>query len=54
MNNSILFGLMVIGLIVLIISLEWDRIKKIDFKKLVIVLIILFFLLSGMVYLFTQ
>lgn len=53
MKDSILFGLMVIGLIVLIISLEWDRIKRIDLKKIVTILIILFFLLSALLYLFT-
>lgn len=53
MKDSILFGLMVIGLAVLIISLEWDRIKRIDLKKIVTILIILFFLLSALLYLFT-
>lgn len=53
MNDSILFGIMIIGLTVLIISQEWDRLKRIDPKKIVTVLIILFFLLSALLYLFS-
>ncbi len=35
---------MMIGIALLVVSLEWNKIKKLDVKRVAIVLIILFFL----------
>lgn len=52
--GSLHYTLIVLGLILLIISLEWDKIKriKIDLKKIIVVLIILFFLGTALASLF--
>lgn len=41
-----------IGIILLIISLEWDRVKRISLVQLITVLIVLFFLGSAVASLF--
>lgn len=53
MQDSILYIIIMISLIVLIVSLEWEKIKQADLKKVVIILIILFFLGSALIPLFT-
>lgn len=46
MNDSILYLILITGITLLIVSLEWNKIRriKVDMKRILIVLIILFFL----------
>lgn len=44
MNELILYLIAIISFIGLVISIEWDRIRSADPKKILIVLVILFFL----------
>lgn len=53
--ETTIFYYLIIGavLVILFIELEWDRIKKTDPKKIIIVLILLFFLGSALSPFFT-
>lgn len=53
MNDPILYAAAIIGLTVLIISLEWGKVKKVNLKAAIVVLIALFFLGSALIPLFT-
>ncbi|KXA92789.1 hypothetical protein AKJ64_02215 [candidate division MSBL1 archaeon SCGC-AAA259E17] len=55
MSTSALYILIFLGILGLIVSLEWDkisRVRRIDLKKIAVILIILFFLGTALASLF--
>ena len=55
MDNTIFYVIFILGFIGLVVSLEWDKISKTempDAKKIAVILIILFFLGTGLASLF--
>ncbi len=52
MQETILYAGGFAAFIVLVIILEWNKIKRVDMRKLLSILVVLFFIGSSLAYLF--